>query len=248
MNSCQEFTARISEFLDGELEAASRQLLAEHARACPACSACLASLAHTVRMLGDESLFAPPEGAGERLHASIDRALAVAPAAPPPAPVAQPAQLHRALARLRPAWMLAAALVLIALGGFEYWQQIRVRTWQGWLIDAHCAVKYEAAGKLPASHPRWCTLEPPCQSSGYGVYTVAGRFQPFDPAGSRAAVAMLQVTREESNLRVTVQGRERSGVIHPLHLALDPPAHSLSVHGPPVGPPGEAVLVAATAR
>src|SRR5690348_12955491 len=133
MKSCQEFTARISEFLDGELEAAERQLLEEHARACPACSARLASLAHAVRMLGDESLFAPPEGAGERLHASIDRALAVAPAAPPPARApAQPAQFHRVLARLRPAWVLAAALVLIALGGFEYWQQMRVRTWQGW--------------------------------------------------------------------------------------------------------------------
>lgn len=237
MMSCAEFRLQSSAFLDGELAPGEQARAEEHLAACAPCAASLASLRATVALAADETLLAPPEGASQRLHAAIERALAAGAFAPPPLP-ARPAR------RLSwQPWLAAAALVLIAFGGLQWWQQSRVRTWQGWLIDAHCAVKYEAAHKLPAQHPRWCTLQAPCESSGYGIFTLAGAFERFDSAGSSEADQMLRARGDNQSLRITVRGRQQGGVIHPLRLAFDTSGQTLAVHSDSAAPEAGAVLV-----
>lgn len=249
--SCREFLTRVSDFLDSEGDAPWRRAVEEHCRACPNCAVVLDSTRQTVRILGDEEVFALPAGVSERWHAALDQSLAkrVAPnpgqtsdrasgdpAAPLPAPVdsAVPELVAagRPTRRAFPAprrsglssgWLLAAALILIALGGFDWWRQVRVRTWNGWLIDAHCAARYEAARRLPVLHPRDCELQAACVASGLGVMTTAGRFFPFDAAGTDLAVARLRASQLTQDLRVTVRGRERRGEIDVTAFRFDSP-------------------------
>ncbi len=233
--TCEDFLARISEFMDGDLDGAWRQAVSDHARDCPRCAVILDTTQRTIRLAGDAQLFALPAEVAERLHARLAAALAApAPAAttaapPAPAPVEVSAELGPASLMAPPPlprrrgwlegwnWPLAWALVgavLIIFGGVSWWQQARIRTLQGWLIDAHCAARYIAAGDMPVSHPRWCLLQPACVASGYGVMTAQGRFWRFNRVGSIRALLMLRASNRKMNLRITVRGQERGPILY----------------------------------
>lgn len=230
--SCQEFLARISDFIDGELDGPWRQAVSEHARACPQCAVILDTTERTVHLAGEAELFAMPPQVADRLHARIAAALRampeaadpaaeaawdaapaavlMPPAAPAPAEVVPPVRKAGFLGGWNwpLAWAVAGA-ILIIFGGVNWWQQARVHTLQGWLIDAHCAAHFVATGTAPTNHERWCLLQPLCSASGYGVLTAQGVFWRFNPAGNRDAMTMLQSNAPAKDLRVIVRGQER---------------------------------------
>jgi hypothetical protein len=50
-------------------------------------------------------------------------------------------------------------------------------------------------------------LMPACQRSGYGVFTYeSNKFLAFDPAGSQKALALIQSSKKDDDMRVEVAG------------------------------------------
>ncbi|MGH9534209.1 MAG: anti-sigma factor family protein [Terriglobales bacterium] len=241
--TCDDFLTRVSDFIDGELDGAWREAVSAHAHACGHCAVILDTTQRTVQLAGEPELFPLPAEVAERLHARVAAALAAAPAATengpgataewarPPAPPAAVAPRRGLLAGWN--WPMAWAVfgaVLIIFGGLSWWQQVRVRTLQGWLIDAHCAARYVAAGALPTDHPRWCLLRSACMASGYGVMTARGRFWPFNRTGNMDALDLLRATTRAKNLRVTVRGQERGRLLYVRGLRWTQPKGLISVH------------------
>ena len=68
---CRELFAKLSEYLDNELDAASCDTIEAHLENCPPCQACLATLKQTVAMCRELKSSAMPEAASNRLRAVI---------------------------------------------------------------------------------------------------------------------------------------------------------------------------------
>lgn len=283
--SCQDFLARVSDFIDGDLDGEGRRAVSDHARSCLHCAAILDSTRRTVRLAGDVQLFPIPPQVADRLHARIAAALRALPETAE-APVAAlagsgaasgeptvavgedgegagrewrdpagPAESGaRRGASLRPArrgflagwnWPLSWAVIgaiLIIFGGVNWWQQTRVRTLQGWLIDAHCAARFIAARTAPTDHGRWCLLQPACEATGYGVLTAGGVFWPFNSAGTREALTMLQSGGPSTDLRIIVRGQERGHHFYVRALRWAQTKNLISVRLRPSGPPRPAAV------
>lgn len=90
---------------------------------------------------------------------------------------------------------------------------------QGVLIDKECSVRAETrivSGSSPHleggmlwayTHDKKCLLMPACQRSGYGVFTYdSNEFLAFDPAGNRKALALIQSSKKDDDMRVEVAG------------------------------------------
>lgn len=229
--TCTEFVGRSSEYLDGELDGATAAAMSSHEQTCPRCVAFLASLQTTVRLLGDETLFAMPEGVHERLHAAIATGLDE-----PLAPAElRPAQVHAAgtkppVALRAPqrswhwaSWAVAAVVILAAIGIFR--SRAGAITTSGWLIDTHCLSDYSA--KL-AEHPAACILKCGQQVAiGIGVVDADGHFLRFDARGRKRVLAEVEAAHRPDHLWVTVRGK-RSGssqapVLDVEQVALTPP-------------------------
>jgi len=77
----------------------------------------------------------------------------------------------------------------------------------GVLMDKMCSAKAVKQGQsFAAAHDAKCALQPPCQKSGYGVFTSDNRFLSLDAAGNAKAFAALKATKKTDNLIVTVDG------------------------------------------
>ena len=77
----------------------------------------------------------------------------------------------------------------------------------GILMDKMCSAKAAKGGQQAAvMHTRECALMPPCQKSGYGVFTSDNRFLTFDDAGNAKALAALNASKKKDNLKVQVTG------------------------------------------
>lgn len=80
-------------------------------------------------------------------------------------------------------------------------------TVQGVLMDKMCSQKAIAGGqKVAHDHTRECALMPPCQKSGYGVFTADGKFLTFDEKGNAEALKALQASKKVSDMMVKVDG------------------------------------------
>src|SRR4051794_29358915 len=76
---------------------------------------------------------------------------------------------------------------------------------QGILMDKMCSMTAAKQGQsFAASHDTKCALQPPCQASGYGVFTPDNKFMSFDAAGNAKAVAALKATSKKDHLNVVV--------------------------------------------
>ena len=62
---------------------------------------------------------------------------------------------------------------------------------------------------------------PPCQKSGYGVFTADNRSLTFDDAGNGKALAALQASRKKDNLKVKVTGDVQGDTIKVANLKLE---------------------------
>jgi len=81
-------------------------------------------------------------------------------------------------------------------------------TLTGVLIDQACGSKMtekDNPEQAAASHPRACAMKDACAKSGYGVI-VGKELVKFDENGNKLAKDFLQNSKEESNLRVNVEG------------------------------------------
>ncbi len=57
------------------------------------------------------------------------------------------------------------------------------------------------------THKRSCLLMPSCQRSSYGMLTYDDlKFLAFDAAGNAKALAMIQASKKEDDLRIEVTG------------------------------------------
>ena len=72
-------------------------------------------------------------------------------------------------------------------------------TWSGTLVDAHCSTKDVA------KHTKKCAMG--CKSGGYGIVLSDGKFVKFNEAGNTKAVAALEKTTKEADLKATVSGK-----------------------------------------
>lgn len=229
--TCQEFIDRSSDFLDRDLDTALATEAHAHVQSCARCAAFFASLQTTVNLLGDEALFAMPEGVHERLHAAIATGLDE-----PLAPAElRPAQVQVAGAKppvaLRPpqrswhwaSWAVAAIVILAAIGVFR--SRAGAITTSGWLIDTHCLSDYSA--KL-AEHPATCILKCGQQVAiGIGVVDADGHFLRFDARGRKRVLAEVEAAHRPDHLWVTVRGKRSGSAQAPVldveQVALTPP-------------------------
>ena len=57
------------------------------------------------------------------------------------------------------------------------------------------------------THNRQCLLMPSCQRSGYGVFTYdTSKFLSFDAAGNQKALALIEASKKQDDMRVEVTG------------------------------------------
>jgi hypothetical protein len=79
-------------------------------------------------------------------------------------------------------------------------------TVDGYLMPSKCQ------NDDPATHTKECALK--CKSTGFGVVTATGDFLGFDAAGNTKAIAMLQSSAKTDDLRVSVQGTRKAGLLN----------------------------------
>jgi len=76
----------------------------------------------------------------------------------------------------------------------------------GYLMPSKCQ------NDEPASHTKECALK--CKSTGFGVVTASGDFVAFDATGNAKAIAILQASAKTDDLRVSVQGTRKAGILN----------------------------------
>ena len=86
-------------------------------------------------------------------------------------------------------------------------------SWNGTLVDVMCK------GKDLASHTKKCALG--CAKSGFAVVLSDGRFLKLDEGGNSKALAALQATAKEKDLKVKVSGKLEGETIQVDSLELD---------------------------
>ncbi|MEO8052226.1 MAG: hypothetical protein ABI833_17590 [Acidobacteriota bacterium] len=125
--------------------------------------------------------------------------------------------------QLRPTVSACSALALLA--GFAIGSSAapvtsaKVEKVEGVLIDQHCSARAETrmvpdptphleGGILSAYiHPKSCLLLPECRRSGYGVFTNdTNEFLLFDPTGNQKALALIEASKKDDDMRVEVTG------------------------------------------
>jgi hypothetical protein len=66
--SCEEVGREISNYIDGEVDAAQRAAMEEHFKSCARCASVLAGTKNVVALYGDERMLEVPAGFGRRLE------------------------------------------------------------------------------------------------------------------------------------------------------------------------------------
>lgn len=76
MIDCSQIMAQLSDYLDGEVSAQTRQMVEAHLANCRRCSLVYSTTRRTLRVVTDCGAFAIPVSAGTRLHAWLKELLA----------------------------------------------------------------------------------------------------------------------------------------------------------------------------
>jgi Putative zinc-finger len=77
MLNCEQVRHEISNYVDGELDAALRSSMDEHFRTCQRCASVLAGTRNVVQLYGDERMLEVPAGFGSRLEKRLSKDVAV---------------------------------------------------------------------------------------------------------------------------------------------------------------------------
>jgi hypothetical protein len=86
-------------------------------------------------------------------------------------------------------------------------------TWTGTVVDVSCSKRDVAA------HSRSCAIK--CAKGGYGLATADGKFVKFDEAGNAKALAALNASTKDKDLKATVSGKMSGDVIAVDSIKLD---------------------------
>ena len=97
--------------------------------------------------------------------------------------------------------MFLTAALLLSLGITCFGETV-----DGYLMPSKCQ------NDEPASHTKECALK--CKSTGFGVVTATGDFLAFDAAGNTKAITVLQSSAKADDLRVSVQGTRKAGILN----------------------------------
>ncbi len=73
--ACRELFAKLSEYMDRELDRATAEEVRYHLGQCPPCQTCLATLKRTVTLCGTLDRSAVPASFSQRLKAMVNTAL-----------------------------------------------------------------------------------------------------------------------------------------------------------------------------
>ncbi|MGA2374008.1 MAG: zf-HC2 domain-containing protein [Candidatus Sulfotelmatobacter sp.] len=76
MLNCELVWREISNYVDGDVDAALRSAMDEHFRTCARCASVLAGTRNVVRLYGDERMLEVPAGFGQRLEKRLEKRLA----------------------------------------------------------------------------------------------------------------------------------------------------------------------------
>jgi hypothetical protein len=71
--NCEQVWREVSNYVDGEVDAALRSSMDEHFRTCKRCAAVLAGTRNVVQLYGDERMLEVPAGFGHRLEKRLAR-------------------------------------------------------------------------------------------------------------------------------------------------------------------------------
>jgi hypothetical protein len=143
------------------------------------------------------------------------------------------------LIRRLPEWPLVtgcALLILLAGSAIEsLGAPATPATIQGVLLDRQCSARAEIrmvpdpspqleGGILWAyTHEKSCLLMPACRRSGYGVFAFeSDKFLPFDAEGNQKAIALIEASKKQDDMRVEVTGQIEDGTIKVTRLRLLP--------------------------
>jgi hypothetical protein len=76
MSNCEQVWREISNYVDGDIDAALGSAMDEHFRGCKRCASLLAGTRNVVRLYGDERMLEVPVGFGQRLEKRLEKRLA----------------------------------------------------------------------------------------------------------------------------------------------------------------------------
>lgn len=93
---------------------------------------------------------------------------------------------------------IAMGLVLFSVLGLA-------ETWTGTVVDVMCR------GRDLASHTRDCAIK--CAKGGYALVTADGKFLKFDEGGNAKALAALNASTKDKDLKAKVSGTMDGDVI-----------------------------------
>jgi len=110
---------------------------------------------------------------------------------------------------------LTALIVLLGLAALISAQEEKKTTLTGYLVDKACSVGQAKKADPGAEHSRKCALMENCAASGYGIFA-DGKFYEFDKKGIELSKDLLQNTKKEKGIKVTVEG-----TVHESHLMVD---------------------------
>jgi len=101
--------------------------------------------------------------------------------------------------------VILAALALAAVATARYQAGT---TYSGVLMDVACGAKTpknEHPDARAKGHTKSCALMENCMKSGYGIF-VDGKFLKFDDKGNSLAKSVLESTKKDKDIEVTVTG------------------------------------------
>jgi Putative zinc-finger len=108
--NCQQVWREISNYVDGEVDAALRAAMDEHIRTCRRCASVLAGTRNLVQLYGDERMLELPAGFSRRLQKRLARGSAVG----------------RRWSSWS-AWLVPVAAMALIVGGFELTKSFTLR-------------------------------------------------------------------------------------------------------------------------
>jgi hypothetical protein len=76
MLNCEQVWREVSNYLDGDVDAALRSSMDEHFRTCQRCASVLAGTRNVVQLYGDERMLEVPAGFSQRLEKGLEKRLA----------------------------------------------------------------------------------------------------------------------------------------------------------------------------
>ncbi|HUI10560.1 MAG TPA: hypothetical protein VL221_09545 [Bacteroidota bacterium] len=111
--------------------------------------------------------------------------------------------------------LMAVCTLFLAMAFVAAAAQAKTTTLRGYVVDKACAGKMAQksnAMEKAEGHTKDCALNDQCSASGYGIFS-AGKFTPFDDAGSAKAKTMIEKSKREKGLYFEAKGTITDGTM-----------------------------------